>query len=131
MRSRDAIVATLALCLYGVSAAGQSRPAVPVLIGGKASAEGCVGTATISVRSGGTLNLRSGPGTGHPAIGRLRDGQRVSVCQRTGDGWAGVIVYPLGVADCGLSDAGVKPRPYLGPCQAGWVSERYLRLFAG
>jgi hypothetical protein len=112
---------------------GGQRPAVPVLIGGPEHLEGCPGTAIVVVRSHSWLNLRSGPGRANPVLAQLQEGQPVSVCQRRGDGWIGVIVHPddRHAADCGLSDAGAKPKAYAGPCRSGWVSGRYLRIQAG
>lgn len=133
VRTRYAAAALLALCLYAVPAQGQTRPRVPVQVGGEGGSEGCWGSATVAVRSGSTLNLRSGPGTNHLIIGRLLPGQHVSVCQRANRGWVGIVVHrgDGGPSDCGLSDAGEEPKPYTGPCAAGWVSEAFLRLFAG
>lgn len=132
MHIRRAAAATLALCLHGFPLGGQPRPSVPVLIGGEESSEGCGGTAVVSVRLGSTLNLRSGPGTSHAIIALLPRGQNVSVCQRGDKGWVGIVVNRTGEGrrDCGLSDAGPKPTPYKGPCTAGWVSEKYLRVSA-
>jgi hypothetical protein len=121
------------VCLYpyhSMAAAQQSRQ--PVLIGGEESSEGCAGTATVAVRDGSTLNLRTGPGTSYPPVVRLSPGQAVSICQNPGNGWVGVVVHRRGrVADCGLSDAGPKAKPYAGPCDSGWVKEEFLRLQAG
>lgn len=112
--------------------ASQIRPAVPVLVGGQEASEGCTGTMVVTVRAGTTLNLRAGPGTDHPAIARLSNGQSVSICQRR-NGWVGVLVHrdTRGARDCGVSDAGPRPVAYAGPCQSGWLSERYLRIQAG
>lgn len=122
----------LVLSLCALPAHAQSR-AVPVLIGGPESSEGCAGTAVVSVRSGSTLNLRSGPGLNHPVVARLPPGQSVSVCQLGERGWLGVVVHRTGrgASDCGLSDAGPRPKPYAGLCRAGWVSGEHLRLSAG
>lgn len=126
------VIVVVWACLAGVTHAAQVRPAVPVMVGGQEPAEGCAGTATISVRPGTRLNLRAGPGLSHPVIARLEDGQRVSVCQRR-DGWVGVLVQRDGPGprDCQVSDAGAKPVPYSGPCASGWISRKYLRILAG
>ncbi len=115
------------------AAGGAQRPKVPVLIGGEESSEGCAGTAVVAVRPDSWLNLRSGPGRANPVIARLQPDQTVSVCQRRGNGWVGVVVHPADrrPADCGLSDAGSQAKAYRGPCRSGWVSERYLRIQAG
>lgn len=119
-------------CLPRGIEAAQIRPAVPVMVGGQEASEGCAGTATISIRAGIRLNLRAGPGLTHPVIARLADGQRISICQRR-DGWVGVLVLRDGPRprDCQVSDAGPKPLPYAGPCVSGWISGRYVRVFAG
>jgi hypothetical protein len=135
---KEALAATLCaiaavVCLYpyaSMAAAPQSPQ--PVMIGGEESSEGCAGTATVAVRAGSTLNLRSGPGTSYGPVARLSPGQAVSICQSPGNGWVGVVVHGRGrLADCGLSDAGPKAKPYTGPCDSGWVKEEFLRLQAG
>jgi hypothetical protein len=133
VRAACAIATALSVFLHSVTDAEQPRPKVPVLVGGEESAEGCAGTSTVAVREGSTLNVRTGPGTSHPIIAHLPRGQSVSVCQRLPNGWVGIVVhrYPPGVRDCGLSDAGPKPQAYAGPCDSGWVWEKYLRLHAG
>jgi hypothetical protein len=130
---RTACALALALCLWPrVEIAARQRVPQPVLIGGAESSEGCAGTATVTVREGSTLNLRSGPGTGYAVVARLPPGQTVSICQSPGNGWVGVVVHRRGrVSDCGLSDAGLRAKPYAGPCDSGWVKEEFLRLLAG
>jgi hypothetical protein len=124
---------TAALCLWHGSLAAAQPASRPVLVGGAASDEGCPGTATVAVSEGSTLNLRSGPGTTYPVAARLSPGQSVSICQRSGNGWVGVVVHKRvrGAGDCGLSDAGPRARPYGGPCESGWVKDEFLRLLAG
>jgi uncharacterized protein YgiM (DUF1202 family) len=133
LRTASAMAVIVCLSAEGPLAAGQARSKQPVLIGGAESAEGCAGTATVAVRDGSTLNLRSGPGAGYPVIARLQPGQAVSICQSPGNGWLGVVVHRTsrGFRDCGLSDAGSRAKPYAGPCDSGWVREQFLRLQAG
>ena len=116
-----------------MSLAGQLRPRVPVLVGGSEGDEGCAGTATVTIREGSILNLRSGPSTADPVLAQLPLGQVVSICQRGPGGWAGVVVHgsTVGARDCAMSDAGSQPKPYAGPCNSGWVAKRFLRIMAG
>lgn len=134
MLDRSVVLLTAALLMGSVAIpiAGQRGTGVPVTIGGDEPTEGCAGTSTVSVRSG-TLNLRSGPGTGYAVVARLAAGQSVSVCERRPNGWVGVVVNRNvpGARDCGLSDAGPRRKAYGGPCESGWVLQKYLRLRAG
>ena len=77
MKHACAVAIVVCACLPRGIDAAQIRPAIPVMVGGQEASEGCTGTATISIRSGTTLNLRAGPGLTHPVIARLSDGQRV------------------------------------------------------
>lgn len=124
---------TASLCLWHGSLAAAQPASRRVLVGGAASDEGCAGTATVAVSEGSTLNLRTGPATTYPVAARLSPGQGVSICQRSGAGWVGVVVHKRvrGTGDCRLSDAGPRARPYAGPCESGWVKEEFLRLLAG
>ena len=132
MKRACAAAIVVCACLPRGIDAAQIRPAIPLMVGGQEASEGCTGTATISIRSGTTLNLRAGPGLTHPVIARLSDGQRVSICQRR-DGWVGVLVFRTGPgpSDCQVSDAGPKPTPYAGPCVSGWITAKYVRILAG
>jgi hypothetical protein len=127
------LTTVLSLTLHTPVEAGQLRPAVRVMIGGQESEEGCAGTAVVAVRDGSTLSLRAGPGASYPTLAQLGRGRSVSVCQRRGNGWVGIVVHAPGgrVRDCALSDAGTRPAAYAGPCDSGWVFEQYLRLQAG
>ena len=125
--------AAVFVCLVHGRAAAQTRPAVPVMVGGAEASEGCAGTALVATATGGTLNLRAGPGLNHPVIAQLAPGRSVSICQRRQGGWVGILVHrnQPEPRDCGVSDAGPKPVAYSGACDSGWVSEKYLRIQAG
>jgi hypothetical protein len=126
------IAAVVSVWLPRTIDGAQVRPSIPVMVGGQEADEGCAGTAIVAVRVG-TLNLRAGPGSNHPVLARLRNGQNVTICQRLQSGWVGVLV-PRDSAkprDCRVSDAGPTPTAYAGPCHSGWVRETYVRVLAG
>ncbi len=106
-------------------------PAVPVRTG-STGGENCYGVASVQLRSdAGRLNLRAGPGAHFPVIGRLGNGQKVSVCGDWRREWVPVVVHAREApADCGLSDM-APGQVYEGPCQSGWVARTFLQVAAG
>ena len=115
------------------SASGASAPvaadgSLAVMVGGDAATPACPVSGTISgLRSGSTLNVRSGPGTQHRQLDALRNGRRVHVCDGTADEqWLGV-VYPTGTGtDCGVGTPMAEGRAYGGPCRVGWVNAGWV-----
>ena len=105
--------------------AGASGP-LAVTVGGDAGVAACPLQATVTgLRGGNSLAVRAGPGTGFARVDRLGNGNRVFLCDRSGDaGWAGIV---YGAADCGLSAPITPPRAYAGACRSGWVRSNYLR----
>jgi len=105
--------------------AGAGGP-LAVTVGGDGGHPACPLQASIAgLRGGSTLAVRAGPGTGFARVDRLGNGERVFLCDRSGDaGWVGIVYGP---ADCGLSAPIVPPRAYDGACRSGWVRSNYLR----
>ena len=102
--------------------AGGNAP-LAVTVGGEGPA--CPLQATVSGLQGGSLAVRTGPGTRFERIDRLEDGARVHLCDRAGAaGWVGIV---YGSGDCGLAAPINPPRAYSGSCRAGWVRSNYLR----
>jgi hypothetical protein len=80
------------------------------------------------------LSVRSSPSIYAREIDRLQTGDQVHMCETTDDGaWQGV-VYQVGgnlAAECGASSPVSRIQPYSGRCKSGWVSSKYIKLFAG
>ena len=75
--------------------------------------------------------LRAGPSSQSPAIATLPRGARLHLCIDAADGrWVGVVVA-ADADDCGVSAAVPRPRRYRGPCRAGWLPVRSVRVIAG
>lgn len=75
------------------------------------------------------LPVRAGPGPGYAVIDEIKEGQGVSMCDRK-KGWEG-IVYSKSEKPCGVGTPWPEPRAYSGPCNSGWVEQKYVELVAG
>ena len=131
---------TLLIAIASVATPAWSVPAqvsgMPVHFGGDAETDACETTAAVAnldPKGDNFLSVRSGPG-GQPyrELDRLHTGQRVTICEDKG-AWLGVVYAPAkGALDCKVST----PRPQAvvyrgGPCRAGWIHKRYVRIIAG
>ena len=122
------------LFVFGVMLAptlAQTRPEVPVEVGGDADLDACATMSRIvglNPRGDGFLSVRSGPGTNYAEIGRLTNGNQVYSCAEQGE-WIGII-YPFG-RNCGVATPWPVARAYSGPCRSGWVHRRFVRGVAG
>jgi hypothetical protein len=104
--------------------AGASTP-LAVTVGAGANGPACPLQATVTGLHGGSLAVRSGPGTKFERTDRLDNGARVFLCDRAGDaGWVGIV---YGSGDCGLAAPIDPPHAYSGACRSGWVRSSYLR----
>lgn len=131
-------VAALGMALsfvLGLSAAHAQepgkRPRVPVVIEAS-SFDACGGNGVIAgldPSGDGFLAVRSGPGTKHPEIDRLYNGEEVYLCVEAGR-WIG-IVYTRMHRDCNVTSPWLATQPYTGPCRSGWVHRNWVRLYAG
>jgi hypothetical protein len=85
-------------------------------------------SGTVSgLRDGGTLNVRSGPGTDHARLDALRNGRRIHVCDGTPDEqWLGVVYPSANGQDCGVGAPRVEAGLYAGPCRVGWVNAGWV-----
>jgi hypothetical protein len=127
-------IAPAVLLVVGLAAApafAQTRPSVPVMVGGDADLDACATLSEIvglNPRGDGFLSVRSGPGTRHAELDRLTNGARVYSCAEQGE-WIGII-YPFS-RRCGVATPWPVERAYEGPCRSGWVHRRFVRGIAG
>ncbi|MCP4316005.1 MAG: SH3 domain-containing protein [Hyphomicrobiales bacterium] len=85
------------------------------------------GAGTVSgADSGNALSVRSGPGSGHGVIDKIKVGDRVWIFDEN-NGWFG-IVYGTRNVNCSPIRAN---RPYDGPGKSGWVFGKYVTIVAG
>jgi len=105
-----------------------SRVDVAIMVGGV-----CVSGEVIGLDPNGDnfLSVRSGPG-GQPyrEIDRLFSSDVVRVCDRKAPWFA--VVYSATrkpQESCDIGSKGTR-RPYMGPCQYGWVHSRYIKVNA-
>lgn len=135
MISRFAVLA-IACAIGGAAAFWSSAPlagsSVPVEVGGEAEYDAC-GSLGIVVgldpQGDNFLAVRSGPGTRYQQIDSLFSNDEVLLCQSHGS-WHGIVYGPPG-ADCGVGTPIMPRQTYRGPCRAGWVFDRYIRVIAG
>lgn len=112
------------------------RTEVSVLVGGLANVDACTSIASVTglnPRGDNYLSVRAQPSRSGRELDRLGPGSQVWVCDEfPGGGWTGIVYAPQDSdVNCGVSSP-VSPRvPYEGPCAAGWVASRYLRVAAG
>jgi hypothetical protein len=106
---------------------GKARP-VTIGAHGQPDIDACpsVGAALSSVA------VRLAPATVAGVAARLDTGQSFYMCGSSPDGvWESVVIPASAGADCGVSGAVAKPRPYRGPCKSGWVEAKYIEVVAG
>lgn len=83
------------------------------------------GTCSIGLRvNAGGAELRAGPSLDFPVIATLEAGHVVSGCDER-DGWDGIID---GQQDetCSIGIMVLTIRPYVGPCNSGWIEQKFL-----
>jgi hypothetical protein len=77
------------------------------------------------------LSVRSKPESGSRELDRLSPDQMVWMCDHSGS-WIGVVYQNAASGeDCDLGGSAEAIRPYHGPCQSGWVHEKFIVLIAG
>jgi len=63
-------------------------------------------------------------------LANLRDnGNEVVICDERGP-WMGVVCGPRSM-DCNTGKPWPTRMPYTGPCKAGWIHSRYMKLTVG
>ncbi|MDJ0642531.1 MAG: hypothetical protein QNJ15_06925 [Erythrobacter sp.] len=78
------------------------------------------------------LSVRIAPGTAARERDRIRNGNRLFLCDQSGD-WYGVVYQKAGDAlqDCGTGTPSAYVGAYRGPCRYGWVHKYYVEFLAG
>ncbi|MEZ0169555.1 integron [Microvirga sp. TS319] len=133
MRHLPIILAGSFMALAGAEAR-ESMLDVSVMVGGSGNFDACSQVGQIvglDPKGDGFLSVRSGPG-GKPyrEIDRLYNGNRVFLCGQKGP-WLAVVYGQSPDAACDVSTPWPVRRPYTGPCYAGWIHSRYVRVIAG
>jgi hypothetical protein len=130
-RACGAILATL--LALGSTAPALAADKTQVFIGGHEDGDACNSLAMVvglDPQGDGFLAVRTGPGTDSRMIDKLMNGETVQICDDR-SGWAGIVYSRSKTLDCGVSFNSPARRPYSGPCLAGWVSKRYLKIIGG
>ncbi len=87
----------------------------------------------LNPRGDGFLALRSGPGASYPIVAKLPEGAPLLLCGHSDQAPWVPVIWPDtdDVSRCGVSSPQTQNAHYQGPCRAGWVHRRWLRLVAG
>lgn len=121
----SATVATLCCSALAAQTSIEQSKTIPIML----HPDTDHGTCGIGLRvNPGGAELRSGPGTQFPVIAILEAGHVVSGCNER-DGWDGVIDGQDETCSIGISVA--TPRPYIGPCDSGWIDQNSLTSIYG
>lgn len=78
------------------------------------------------------LSVRIAPETGSRERDRIKNGNRLYLCDQSGD-WYGVVYQKAGdtLQDCGTATPSAYVGAYRGPCRYGWVHKYYVEFLAG
>lgn len=103
----------------------------PVLLKADDGLDPC-SLGVISGAGEGAIMVFPGDSTDLDAVDHLPDDQKVWMCDGDGDGDMIGIVYSRDPdKDCEVSSPVKEDRPYLGPCQWGWVKGEWVQVLAG
>ncbi|MFN4112725.1 MAG: hypothetical protein ACK4GD_02155 [Sphingomonadaceae bacterium] len=78
----------------------------------------------------GAIMVFPGDSTDLDAIDYLTHGDPVWICE-VSDNMVGIVYTADSDVDCELSSPLDQTRPYLGPCQSGWVMPQWVEVVAG
>lgn len=128
------IVAALGLALAASPVSAQPQYTGgnrPVLLKADDGLDPC-SLGVISGAGEGAIMVFPGDSTDLDAVDHLPDGQKVWMCDGDGDGDMIGIVYSADPdKDCEVGSPVKEDRPYLGPCQWGWVKGEWVQVLAG
>ncbi|MEP0190992.1 MAG: hypothetical protein ABJP70_10240 [Erythrobacter sp.] len=107
----------------------------PVWYGESPGLDACSGVGEVSgLKDGGDgfLSVRAEPNSKSYESDRLNMGQQVFFCDATDDqAWIGIVYDKSGEKDCGTGSPIPEHTTYVGPCDSGWVSRKFVTLIAG
>ena len=130
-RASGALLAALLALGFGAPALAADK--TQVFIGGHEDCDACNSLAMVvglDPQGDGFLAVRTRPVADSRMIDKLVNGETVQICDDR-NGWAGIVYSRSKTLDCGVSFNAPARRPYDGPCLAGWVSKRYLKIIGG
>jgi len=78
----------------------------------------------------GAVMVFPGDSTELAYVDTLEHGFPVWICDGS-EGWYGIVYSRDPDRDCGITSPEGEPRPYLGPCDWGWVKEEWVEFVAG
>jgi hypothetical protein len=76
------------------------------------------------------LAVRNAPNIKATRTDKLSEGQFMWICDEQKD-WYGVVYTKEDRDDCGVSSVVMQRKAYAGPCKAGWVNKKYVKIVAG
>jgi len=126
-----------ALLLLSTPAAAEIEAGERLIMVGQDGADldacGAVGMVRGLDRGGDNfLSVRIAPGTGSKERDRIKNGNRLFLCDQSGD-WFGVVYQKAGddLMECGTGTPSAYSGAYRGPCRYGWVHKFFVEFIAG
>lgn len=108
---------------------------VSIQIGGDENMDVCPSLARVvnlSKGPDGFLAVKNAPNLKAVRVDKIYNGQNVFICQESADGkWYGIVYSNVQKLECGVTSPIEKKKEYDGPCKSGWVSKKYIKIFAG
>jgi len=101
--------------------------------GANLDACGAVGQVRgLDERGDNFLSVRIAPGTDSKERDRVQNGNRLFLCDQSGD-WYGVVYQKAGddLMECGTGTPSAFTGAYRGPCRYGWVHKFFVEFLAG
>ena len=108
-----------------------------VRYGGSAVTDGCPSNSIVvglNPEGDNFLAVKAKPSLASARTDKLGPGAEVYHCDTSPNGkWIGIVYDGDGkwTGRCGVTSPVFRRKPYLGPCQSGWVSSKYIELVAG
>jgi hypothetical protein len=135
---KTAILATAALAALALPPAGIAQPMYsggnrPVMLTGGEGLDPCAYGMINDPPTGpdtGAVMVFPGDSTDLDYADTLVHGDPVWVCEASED-WLGIVYSRNSDLDCELSSPVAEDRPYLGPCDWGWVKAEWVEIVAG
>lgn len=126
----------LPLMMFLASMAVAKDSSVPVMIGEFGDdMDACMSIGAVSglnPKGDGFLAVRSGPAGHYKLLDKLKEGKQVFLCSSSKDElWHGIVYTSDANVDCGVGSPVKSARAYEGPCQFGWVSNKWIKVIAG
>jgi len=109
--------------------ASKANLAVPITISASGVDDPCGAVGIVVNTKNGTHSIRDRPDTAAIELLTIPSGGRLLLCEKR-DGWYGVVVLEK-EKQCLDGNYNSVSQTYLGPCDSGWIQQKFVEYFAG